>query len=98
MQALGARRAHPGAAKLPERIQTNREAQMKRTLYAAGAAILAASLVVAHAQTSSTPSTSHSGSAAKKHAPAKKPAAPPAPSVEDQIQALRTEMQTQIDS
>lgn len=34
----------------------------------------------------------------KKHAPAKKPAAPPAPSVQDQIQALRTEMQTQIDS
>ena len=71
---------------------------MKRTLYAAAAAILAASLVVAHAQTSSTPSTSHSGSAAKKHAPVKKPAAPPEPSVADQIQALRTEMQTQIDS
>jgi Skp family chaperone for outer membrane proteins len=71
---------------------------MKRTLYAAAAAILAASLVVANAQTGSTPSTSHSGSAAKKHAPAKKPSAPPAPSVQDQIQALRTEMQTQIDS
>ena len=71
---------------------------MKRTLYAAAAAILAASLVVAQAQTSSVPSTSHSGSAAKKHAPVRKPAAPPAPSVEDQIQALRTEMQTQIDS
>ncbi|MGD1064657.1 MAG: hypothetical protein ABR860_15465 [Terracidiphilus sp.] len=71
---------------------------MKRTLYAAAAAILAASLVVAHAQTSSTPSTSHSAPAAKKHAPVKKPAAPPAPSVADQIQALRTEMQTQIDS
>ena len=72
---------------------------MKRTLYAAAAAILAASLVVSHAQTTSAPSTSHSGSSAtKKHAPARKPAAPPAPSVEDQIQALRTEMQTQIDS
>ncbi|MGP8226895.1 MAG: hypothetical protein ACLQGT_12175 [Terracidiphilus sp.] len=71
---------------------------MKRTLYAAAAAILAASLVVAQAQTSITPSTSHSGSAVKKHAPVRKPAAPPAPSVADQIQALRTEMQTQIDS
>jgi HAMP domain-containing protein len=71
---------------------------MKRTLYAAAAVILAASLVVANAQTGSTPSTSHSGSATKKHAPAKKPAAPPAPSVADQIQALRTEFQTQIDS
>ena len=65
---------------------------MKRTLYAAAAVILAASLVVSHAQTSG------SMAPAKKHAPAKKPAAPPAPSVEDQIQALRTEMQTQIDS
>jgi Skp family chaperone for outer membrane proteins len=71
---------------------------MKRTLYAAAAAILAASLVVAQAQTSNTPSTSHSASAAKRHAPVRKPAAPPAPSVADQIQALRTEMQTQIDS
>ncbi|MFZ0340536.1 MAG: hypothetical protein WAL45_21095 [Terracidiphilus sp.] len=65
---------------------------MKRTLYAAAAVILAASLVVSHAQTSG------SMAPAKKHAPAKKPAAPPAPSVEEQIQALRTEMQTQIDS
>ena len=54
--------------------------------------ILAAGLVVSHAQTSGTTAP------AKKHAPAKKPAAPPAPSVQDQIQALRTEMQTQIDS
>ncbi len=65
---------------------------MKRTLYAAAAAILAASLLVAHAQTSGP------AAPAKKHAPAKKPAAPPAPSVADQIQALRTEFQTQIDS
>jgi len=65
---------------------------MKRTLYAAAAAILAASLLVAHAQTSGP------AAPAKKHAPAKKPAAPPAPSVADQIQSLRTEFQTQIDS
>ena len=71
---------------------------MKRILYAAAAAILAASLVVAHAQTSTGSSASHSGTASKKHAPVRKPAAPPAPSVAEQIQALRTEMQTQIDS
>jgi Skp family chaperone for outer membrane proteins len=71
---------------------------MKRTLYAAAAAILAASLVVAHAQTSTGSPASHSGTASKKHAPVRKPAAPPEPSVADQIQALRTEMQTQIDS
>jgi hypothetical protein len=65
---------------------------MKCTLYAAAAAILAASLLVSHAQTSGP------AAPAKKHAPAKKPAAPPAPSVADQIQALRTEFQTQIDS
>jgi len=65
---------------------------MKRTLYAAAAAILAASLVVAHAQTSST------SAPAKKHVPAKKAVKPSEPSVADQIQALRTEMQTQIDS
>jgi Skp family chaperone for outer membrane proteins len=70
---------------------------MKHLLYAAAAAILAASLVVANAQTSSAPSTSHSTPAAKKHV-VRKPAAPPQPSVADQIQALRVEMQTQIDS
>jgi Skp family chaperone for outer membrane proteins len=65
---------------------------MKRTLFATAAVILAASLVVAHAQTSG------SAAPAKKHVPARKAATPPSPSVEDQIQALRTEMQTQIDS
>lgn len=65
---------------------------MKRILYAAAAAILAASLVVAHAQTSG------SSTPAKKHVPAKKAVKPAEPSVADQIQALRTEFQTQIDS
>jgi len=65
---------------------------MKFTMYAAAAAILAASLVVSHAQ------TSESMAPAKKHAPAKKTVKPPEPSVQDQIQALRSEMQTQIDS
>jgi len=65
---------------------------MKLTAYATAALLLAASLVVSHAQTQG------SSALAKKHAPAKKAPTPPPPSVEDQIQALRTEMQTQIDS
>ena len=65
---------------------------MRFTMYAAAAAILAASLVVSHAQSSSSPAP------AKKHVPAKKATTPPPPSVEEQIQALRTELQTQIDS
>ena len=65
---------------------------MKLTVKAAAAALLAASLVVSYAQTGgSTPP-------AKKHAAAKKPAAPAGPTVEEQIQALRTDMQGQIDS
>jgi hypothetical protein len=55
------------------------------------AALLAVSLVVSHAQTSGAPP-------AKKHVPAKKAAPPPGPTVQEQIQELRTEMQTQIDS
>ncbi len=65
---------------------------MKRTLYAAVAVVLAASLVVSHAQ------TSQSTTPAKKHTPAKKAAAQPSPEVEQQIQALRNDMQSQIDS
>jgi len=65
---------------------------MKFTMYMAAAAILAASLVVSYAQSSSSPAP------AKKHVPAKKATTPPSPSVEEQIQALRSELQTQIDS
>ena len=65
---------------------------MKFTTYTAAAAILAASLVVSYAQSSDSPAP------AKKHAPAKKATTPPPPSVEEQIQALRSELQTQIDS
>ncbi len=65
---------------------------MKRTLYAAAAVLLAASLVVSHAQ------TSNSTTPAKKHVAAKKAAAQPSPDVEEQIRALRNEMQSQIDS
>jgi len=61
---------------------------MKLRIYAATAAFLVASLVVSNAQTSST--------APRKHA-AKK-AAPAGPTVQEQIDALRQEMQGQIDS
>jgi len=64
---------------------------MKLTICMAAAALLAVSVVVSHAQTSaSTP--------AKKQAPAKRAAAPAGPTVQEQIQELRTEMQGQIDS
>jgi Skp family chaperone for outer membrane proteins len=62
---------------------------MKFRIIAAGAAVLAASLVVSHAQSSST--------AAAKHAAVKK-ATPAGPTVQEQIDALRREMQGQIDS
>ncbi len=65
---------------------------MKFTMYTAAAAILAASLVVSYAQSNDSPAP------AKKHVPAKKATTPPPPSVEEQIQALRSELQTQIDS
>ncbi len=64
---------------------------MKLTLNAVAAAILAASLVVSYAQTSG------SAPPAKKHVTSKKPAAPPGPTVQEQIQELRTEFQGQID-
>jgi Skp family chaperone for outer membrane proteins len=65
---------------------------MKLTVRAAAAILLAASFVVSHAQSSS------STAPAKRHAPVRKAAKPDEPSVQDQIQELRTEMQTQIDS
>ena len=65
---------------------------MKLRVNAAAAAILAASLVVSYAQTSGTTPQ------AKKHTATKKEKMPPPPSVEDQINALRQEMQSQIDA
>lgn len=67
---------------------------MKRTLYSVAAVVLASSFVVSHAQTSDSTATPK----AKKHTPAKKAAAQPSPDVEEQIRALRNEMQNQIDS
>ncbi len=65
---------------------------MKLTVHAAAAAILAASLVVSYAQTSGTKPP------VKKHTTAAKAKMPPPPSVADQINALRQEMQSQIDA
>ena len=65
---------------------------MKWIVPAAFTVLLAAGLAVAHAQSSSSPAH------AQKHAPAKKAAKPSGPSLEEQIQALRSEMQSQIDS
>ena len=64
---------------------------MKFTIHAAATALLAASLIVSHAQTSDTKPP------VKRHV-ARKAAEPAGPTVEEQIQALRTEMQGQIDS
>ena len=64
---------------------------MKFTKLVAAASILTASLVVSHAQTTGA-------APAKKHVQGKKQMTPPGPSVEEQIQALRVEMQGQIDS
>jgi hypothetical protein len=66
---------------------------MKFRVNAAAAAILAVSLVAAYAQTSGTTPPM------KKHATTtKKETMPPPPSVADQINALRQEMQSQIDA
>ena len=67
---------------------------MKLRVNAIAAAIMAVSLVTAYAQTSGTTPV------AKKHTTTttKKETTPPPPSVTDQINALRQEMQTQIDS
>jgi Skp family chaperone for outer membrane proteins len=61
---------------------------MKFRMCAAAAACMAASLVVCYAQSSSAP---------RKHAAVRK-AAPAGPTVQEQIDALRREMQGQIDS
>jgi Skp family chaperone for outer membrane proteins len=61
---------------------------MKFTCKAAVAAMLAAGLVVSYAHAQDNPPV-------RKH---KKEAAPPQPSVQDQIDALRQQMQTQIDT
>ena len=64
---------------------------MKFRVNAAAAILLAASLVAANAQTSG--SSKH----LEKHVPATKTAKPTTSSLEEQIQALRNEMQSQID-
>ncbi len=72
-----------GAATIRISIQRKREAQMKLTVKAAAIAFLAAGLVVSYAQTSGTTPP------AKKHAAAK-PAAPAGPTVQQQIDEMRS--------
>jgi Skp family chaperone for outer membrane proteins len=64
---------------------------MKLTVQSAAAALLAASLVVSYAQTGST------GAPARKHAAAKKAAAPAGPTVQEQIDAMKQQFQGEID-
>jgi Skp family chaperone for outer membrane proteins len=65
---------------------------MKLRVNAAAAAILAASLVVSYA------GASGQAPQAKKHHATRREKTPPPPSVEDQIEALRNQLQTQIDT
>jgi Skp family chaperone for outer membrane proteins len=84
-------RSPHGSAKQTTSIHEDKRGAMNLRLKAAVAAILAASLVSTFTYASdATPP-------AKKHSTAKKAAKPKGPTVEEQIQSLRQEMQGQID-
>ena len=89
MQKWNASAVHGDAATFQHESMRKREAQMKLTVKAAAIAFLAAGLVVSHAQTSGTTPP------AKKHT-AKKPAVPAGPTVQQQIDEMRTEFQGEI--
>ncbi len=91
MQKWNASSVHAGAATFQHESMRKREAQMKLTVKAAAVAFLAASLVVSYAQTSGTMPP------AKKHAAAKKPAAPAGPTVQQQIDEMKQQFQGEID-
>jgi Skp family chaperone for outer membrane proteins len=91
MQKRSAFDVHVGADNFQHNSVRKREAQMKLTVKAAAIAFLAAGLVVSYAQTSgSTPP-------AKKHAAARKPAAPAGPTVQEQIDQMKQQFQGEID-
>ena len=91
MQKSSASVMHGGADTFQHNSMRKREAQMKLTVKAAAIAFLAAGLVVSYAQTSgSTPP-------AKKHAAARKPAAPAGPTVQEQIDQMKQQFQGEID-
>jgi hypothetical protein len=73
-------------------IREEKRGPMNFRFKTAAAALLAVSLVASYAQTSETKPP------VKKHTAAKKTKAPAAPTVEEQIQALRQELRGQIDS
>jgi hypothetical protein len=85
MQKWIASSMHGGAATFQHESMRKREAQMKLTVKAAAIAFLAASLVVSYAQTSGTTP------------PAKKPAAPAGPTVQQQIDDMKQQFQGEID-
>jgi len=89
MQKWNASAVHGDAATFQHESMRKREAQMKLTVKAAAIAFLAAGLVVSYAQTSGTTPP------AKKHT-AKKPAVPAGPTVQQQIDEMRTEFQGEI--
>jgi len=90
MQKWNASSMYGDAATFQHESMRKREAQMKLTVKAAAIAFLAAGLVVAYAQTSGTTPP------ARKHAAAKKPAVPAGPTVQQQIDEMRTEFQGEI--
>src|ERR1039458_2686213 len=90
MQKWNASAVHRDAATFQHESMRKREAQMKLTVKAAAIAFLAAGLVVSYAQTSGTTPP------ARKHAAAKKPAVPAGPTVQQQIDEMRTEFQGEI--
>jgi Skp family chaperone for outer membrane proteins len=91
MQKWNASSVHGDTATIRISIQRKREAQMKLTVKAAAIAFLAAGLVFSYAQTSGTTPP------AKKHAAAKKPAAPAGPTVQQQIDDMKQQFQGEID-
>ena len=91
MQKSSASVMHGGADTFQHNSMRKREAQMKLTVRAAAIAFLAAGVVVSYAQTSgSTPPE-------KKHAAARKPAAPAGPTVQEQIDQMKQQFQGEID-
>ncbi len=82
---------HEGADTFQHNSMRKREAQMKLTVKAAAVALLAAGLVMSHAQTSGTTPP------AKKHVAAKKSAAPAGPTVQEQIDQMKQQFQGEID-
>src|ERR1017187_6397083 len=92
MRELESVRCVSGRSQYSIRFERKKRGPMKFKLKTAAVAVLAASLVAsyAYAQDATPP--------ARKHTATRKAKTPPPPTVEEQIQALRQELETQIDS